>query len=86
VGWARAAPVGWAPAVPLGSTAASSSLVTPMIMLTARSKASATSGGGSRKPLTVWTYWSAAARTSSSVTLTAYGVRKILMLRHMKRR
>ena len=39
--------------------------------------------GRARNPLTFLTYCSAAARTSASVTCSAYGSRKVLMLRHM---
>jgi hypothetical protein len=57
--------------------------VAALIVPTAWLNASAMGGLGMRIPPTVWTYWRAAARTSSSVTPTAYGARKILMLRHM---
>jgi len=52
---------------------------------TARSNASVLERLGCRNPLIFLTYWRAAARMSSSVTLSAYGIRKVLMLRHMKR-
>src|SRR5262245_6979300 len=40
-------------------------------------------GAGARKPEILRTYWSAAARTSSLVTVSVKGGRKVLMLRHM---
>jgi hypothetical protein len=40
---------------------------------------------GARKPLTLRTYWSAAARTSASETCSVYGSRKVgLMCRSIK--
>lgn len=52
-------------------------------MATARSKASALCGAGVRNPETLRTYWSAAARMSSSVTASVNGGRNVLMLLHM---
>src|SRR3954453_3978739 len=50
---------------------------------TAVSNASALWAAGARNPLTLRTNCSAAARTSSSVTSSVYGGRRVLMLRHM---
>jgi hypothetical protein len=52
---------------------------------TAWLNASALCAAGARKPLTFLTYCSAAACTSSSVTRSAYGARKVLMLLHISR-
>src|SRR5437588_133214 len=53
---------------------------------TAWPNASALCPAGARKPLIFRTYCSAAARMSSSVTCSAYGGRRVLILRHMLRR
>lgn len=53
------------------------------ISSTARSNASALCEAGARNPEIFRTYWSAAARTSSSVTSSEYGGRSVLILRHM---
>ena len=45
--------------------------------------AAALRAAGVRKPLIFRTYWSAAARMSWSVTSSAYGGRRVLMLRHI---
>jgi hypothetical protein len=52
---------------------------------TAAPKASALWPAGVRKPLIFRTYCKAAARMSSSVTCSAKGGRRVLMLRHMPR-
>jgi len=59
------------------------SRVDAAIASTARSKASALTLAGERMPLILRTYCRAAARMSSSVTSSAYGGRRVLMLRHM---
>ena len=53
------------------------------ISWTAWSKATAFLAAGARNPLIFLTYCSAAARMSSSVTISAYGGRRVLMERHM---
>ena len=54
-----------------------------MISSTAASKAAALCPAGVRNPLIFRTYCNAAARTSASVTCSAYGGRNVLMLLHM---
>ena len=68
----------------LASRRASRSPVAALMVSTAWLNASSFCGPGRRTPPTVRTYWRAAACTSSSVTPTAYGARKILMLRHIR--
>jgi len=68
---------------PLTSNVLSSSPVAAAIVSTALSKAAALCGAGWRKPLILRTYWSAAARMSSSVTDSAYGGRSVLMDLHI---
>jgi len=57
--------------------------VAAAISSTAASNAAAFLAAGARNPLIFRTYWSAAARMSWSVTTSAYGGRKVLMLRHI---
>ena len=54
------------------------------ISSTACSKAGALWAAGARNPLIFLTYCSAAARTSSSVTSSAYGGRRVLIERHIQ--
>lgn len=68
---------------PRSSSSLSSVAVAPATASTARSNVSALRAAGLRNPLTFLTYCSAAARTSSSVTLGVNGSRRVLMLRHI---
>jgi len=63
------------------TSSASNSAEAVAILSTARSKAAALACEGFVKPLTLRTYCSAAARTSSSVADS--GRRRVMMLRHM---
>src|SRR5215469_14298006 len=65
------------------SSVASSRAVEAATSSTAASNAAALCAAGARKPLIFLTYCRAAARTSASVTCSAYGGRKVLMLRHI---
>jgi len=62
----------------------SSASVAAVTSSTARSKASRLCGAGERIPEILRTYCSAAARTSSGVTDSVYGGRRVWMLRHMR--
>src|SRR6516165_7173538 len=67
------------------SMAASRRAVVAAISSTASSNAATLRAAGARNPLIFLTYCSAAARTSWSVTCSAYGGRKVLILRHILR-
>src|SRR6516165_1226588 len=67
------------------SSAASRRAVAAAISSTAASNAAALRAAGARNPLIFLTYCSAAARTSWSVTWSAYGGRNVLILRHILR-
>src|SRR5215471_16410676 len=67
------------------SSAASRRDVVAAISSTAASNAAALRAAGARNPLIFLTYCSAAARTSWSLTCSAYGGRKVLILRHILR-
>src|SRR5215469_16266072 len=65
------------------SSVASRRAVEAATSSTAASNAAALCAAGARNPLIFLTYCRAAARTSASVTCSAYGGRKVLMLRHI---
>src|SRR6201987_1968359 len=65
------------------SSASSRRAVEAATSATAASNAAVLCAAGARNPLIFLTYCRAAARTSASVTCSAYGGRKVLMLRHI---
>src|SRR5437763_10419979 len=68
------------------SSESSSACVEAATWATAASKAAWLRIDGLRMPATLRTYCNAAASTSSAVTVSAYGGRRVLMLLHTRRR